>query len=187
MARSEFTFFHSMRVRWSEVDAQGVVFNGHYLNYFDVAQTEFLRAAGCPYPNGLRELGTDLYLVRATLELHGPVGFDDEIEIGVRASRIGRTSVTFAFEVFIAGLEVGNAYSELNDPTEQRKRLMDDLKDDVETGNRKIDEDFLHALEYGMPPAGGLGIGIDRLVMLLTDSPSIRDVILFPLMKPQQQ
>jgi lysyl-tRNA synthetase class 2 len=88
------------------------------------------------------------------------------------------------FECFIAGLEVGNAYSELNDPTEQRARLLEDLKDDTETGLRNIDEDFVHALEYGMPPAGGLGIGIDRLVMILTDAPSIRDVILFPLLKP---
>jgi lysyl-tRNA synthetase, class II len=88
------------------------------------------------------------------------------------------------FECFVAGLEVGNAYSELNDPQEQKKRLLEDLEDDTETGLRSIDEDFIHALEYGMPPAGGLGIGIDRLVMLLTDAPSIRDVILFPLMKP---
>ena len=88
------------------------------------------------------------------------------------------------FEFFIAGMEVGNAYSELNDPQEQRERLLEDLHDDTETGLRSIDEDFVRALEYGMPPAGGLGIGIDRLVMLLTNSLSIRDVILFPLMKP---
>lgn len=88
------------------------------------------------------------------------------------------------FECFVAGLEVGNAYSELNDPQEQKARLLEDLTDDPETGLRNIDEDFIHALEYGMPPAGGLGIGIDRLIMLLTDSPTIREVILFPLLKP---
>lgn len=88
------------------------------------------------------------------------------------------------FEFFIAGMEVGNAYSELNDPLEQQQRLTEDLGEDAETGLRNIDHDFINALEYGMPPAGGLGIGVDRLVMLLTDSPSIRDVILFPLMKP---
>jgi len=91
------------------------------------------------------------------------------------------------FELFIGGLEVGNAYSELNDAEEQKKRLTEDLTDDTETGNRVIDEDFIHALEYGMPPAGGLGVGVDRLVMLLTDAPSIRDVILFPLLKPEQK
>lgn len=99
----------------------------------------------------------------------------------------GNPAISERFECFIGGLEVGNAYSELNDPQEQKKRLLEDLKDDTETGLRSIDEDFIHALEYGMPPAGGLGIGIDRLVMLLTDAPSIRDVILFPLLKPQEK
>jgi lysyl-tRNA synthetase class 2 len=98
----------------------------------------------------------------------------------------GQPAISQRFECFIAGLEVGNAYSELNDPQEQRERLTADLHDDTETGLRQVDEDFIHALEYGMPPAGGLGIGVDRLVMILTDSPSIRDVILFPLLKPQQ-
>lgn len=88
------------------------------------------------------------------------------------------------FECFIAGMEVANAYSELNDPIVQRQRLTEDIKDDTETALRSLDEDFLTALEYGMPPAGGLGIGIDRLIMILTDAPSIRDVILFPLLKP---
>jgi len=91
------------------------------------------------------------------------------------------------FEIYVAGMEVANGYTELNDPQEQRRRFDMQLamRERGDEEAHQMDEDYVRALSYGMPPAGGEGIGIDRLTMILTGSKSIRDVILFPLLRPE--
>ena len=91
------------------------------------------------------------------------------------------------FEIYTAGMEIGNAYTELNDPQEQRRRFdyQIGMRERGDEEAHQMDEDYVRALSYGMPPTGGEGIGIDRLTMILTNSRSIRDVILFPLLRPE--
>ena len=96
---TEFPFHHRLRVRWSEVDAQRVVFNGHYLNYLDTAISDYWRAVGLPYPEGLAHLNGDIFVRRNVLEYHAPARLDDWLDIGVRCERIGRSSITMVWSM----------------------------------------------------------------------------------------
>ncbi len=98
--KSDFSFFHPLRVRWAEVDLQRVVFNGNYLLYFDVAFTEYWRASGLPDPLAQQAAGAELFVRKAQIEYHGSAGFDDELQIGVRCARLGRSSMTVAIAIF---------------------------------------------------------------------------------------
>jgi lysyl-tRNA synthetase class 2 len=123
------------------------------------------------------------HLVQPTFITHYPT------EISPLSRRNEEDSdVVDRFELFIAGREIANGFSELNDPIEQRERFLQQLKErgDEDDTDLRLDEDFLYALEFGMPPTAGEGIGIDRWIMILTDSPSIREVIFFPLLRMEK-
>ncbi len=99
MAKQDFSFSHALRVRWSEVDMQAIVFNGNYLNYFDVAFTEYWRATGLPDVIAQSEAGLELFARKATVEYHAPARFDDMLDIGVRCASLGRSSMRFVLEI----------------------------------------------------------------------------------------
>ena len=101
MPRDDFACAHRLRVRWAEVDMQKIVFNGHYLTYIDTAIAEYWRAIGLPYPEGYVErYGNDVFLRKATLEYLGPARYDEELTVLSRVSRLGRSSMTFSFEIY---------------------------------------------------------------------------------------
>ncbi|MCH8148283.1 MAG: lysine--tRNA ligase [Planctomycetes bacterium] len=129
--------------------------------------------------NDLFEAGVERHLRRPTFVLDYPAAI-----CPLTRRHPEDPSIALRFEAFVVGMELGNAYTELNDPAVQAENLGRSVEGEGDETMAVMDDDFVTALEYGMPPAGGLGVGIDRLVMLLTDSPSIRDVILFPLQRP---
>lgn len=120
MTRADFRFFHPLRVRWAETDLQGIVFNGHYLTYADVAITEYWRALGFPYPSAMEQLEVDLFVVKSTVEYHAPARYDDELEVGVRVGRVGNSSIQFVLGIFrgeehLTSIEVINVATDLKE------------------------------------------------------------------------
>ena len=106
MVRQDFRFFHSLRVRWAEVDMQGIVFNGHYLLYADVAFTEYWRATGLPTVLQQASDGRELFARKSTIEYLAPARFDDVLDIGVRCSAIGRSSLTITLAMFCGDMQL---------------------------------------------------------------------------------
>ena len=98
-----FRLRHTLRVRWAEVDPQNIVFNGHYLSYFDIGVTEYWRAIGLPYPDGIADTGGDLFAVRSVINYHASAHFDEVLEIAVRAEKLGNSSMTFEMGIFRGG------------------------------------------------------------------------------------
>ncbi len=105
MTRDQFRFFHPFRVRYSEIDGQGVLFNAHYLTYYDTAITEFFRALGYDQFADAQKSGVDFHVVKAVVEYKAPIRFDWDLDVGVRVAKIGNSSLTFALAIFRKGAD----------------------------------------------------------------------------------
>jgi acyl-CoA thioester hydrolase len=129
MNADAFRLRERLRVRWAETDAQGIVFNGHYLTYFDVAITEYWRAIGLPYPAALEGTGVDLFAVKSTVEYLAPARYDDWIDVGCRAARLGRSSITFELAIWRDGQAItkGEVVYACADPVERRSVPIPDM------------------------------------------------------------
>ena len=135
MKPTDFRFDYPLRVRWAETDMQGIVFNGHYLTYCDVAITEYWRAVGYEYPKPVEVLGIDFFVVKATLEYHAPAHYDDELNIGVKLERIGNSSMGFKLGIFQAENHLISGeiiYVSADPQTRKPLRVPDVLREAVE-------------------------------------------------------
>jgi lysyl-tRNA synthetase class 2 len=177
-------------IRQTALDATGatvVEFQGQQIDFGHVRRVSMVEAVGDPSLRGPALVEAFEQKVEPTL-IQPTIVYDHPVEASPLSKRKpSDPAFVERFELFIAGMEIANAYTELNDPQEQRRRFESQLE--LRAGGdeeaHQMDEDYLRALSYGMPPAGGEGIGVDRLAMLLTNSRSIRDVILFPLLRPE--
>jgi YbgC/YbaW family acyl-CoA thioester hydrolase len=136
MKRNDFRFFYPLRVRWAEVDMQKIVFNAHYLMYFDTAIAEYWRALALPYEEAMHQMGGDLYVKKASLQYEGSARFDDQLNIGLKCVRIGRSSIEFAGAVFRADslLVKGELIYVFADPSTQVSQPVPDVLRELLTG-----------------------------------------------------
>jgi acyl-CoA thioester hydrolase len=133
---ASFRLRHSLRVRWAEVDPQNIVFNGHYLTWFDVGITEYWRAIGLPYPDGIAGTGGDLFAVRSVINYHASAHFDEMLEIAVRAARLGNSSMTFEMGIFRDGERLVSGemvYVNADPETRTSRPLPDKLREAIES------------------------------------------------------
>lgn len=136
MARVDFNFFHDLRVRYAEIDGQGIVFNAHYLTYFDVAITEYFRHQNFNYADYVKRTGLDFHLVKSLVNYEKPIPFDAELQIGCRARKIGNTSLIFWLEIFVKDTDVRYATGEIiwvhtDQASHKTTRIGPDIRDMV--------------------------------------------------------
>lgn len=136
LKRSDFRFVHRLRVRWAEVDMQKIVFNAHYLMYFDTAISDYWRALALPYEAAMQQLDSDLYVVKATLEFHASARVDDQIEVAMKCSRVGTSSIQFTGAIFRGDehLISGDIVYVFADPASQRSRPVPQALRDILMG-----------------------------------------------------
>ena len=171
----------SLLEEYTEIDLSG-------MNASDLSEVAKSRSLDAPQGMNYGQLLDKLFGELVAPNLIVPtfvIDYPKAVSPLAKDSRDGKSDIVERFELFIAGMEFANSFSELNDPIEQRKRLEAQVKlrDEGDDEAQNIDENFLQAMEAGMPPTGGVGIGIDRLIMLLTQQRSIKDVILFPSLR----